>query len=44
MLLKLINSGKFSQLAKRAALGDRQKFERAMAKVADVAPPEYDAL
>lgn len=31
-------------LAKRAARGDRTKFEAAMAKVADVEPEEYDRL
>ena len=31
-------------LAKRAARGDRAKFEAAMAKVADVEPEEYDRL
>jgi len=29
-------------LEARAQRGDRQKFERAMAKVADVEPEEYD--
>jgi len=31
-------------LAMRAARGDRAKFERAMAKVADVEPEEHDRL
>jgi hypothetical protein len=31
-------------LAKRAARGDRAKFEAAMAKVADIEPEEYDRL
>lgn len=31
-------------LARRAARGDRTKFEAAMAKVADVEPEEYDRL
>jgi predicted transcriptional regulator len=31
-------------LLKRAARGDRAKFERAMDKVADVEPPPYDLL
>ncbi|MBI3422264.1 MAG: toxin-antitoxin system HicB family antitoxin [Acidobacteria bacterium] len=31
-------------LGKRAKRGDRKKFQRAMAKVADVAPDERDRL
>jgi len=31
-------------LETRAQRGDRQKFERAMSKVADVEPEEYDRL
>lgn len=31
-------------LARRAARGDRTKFEAAMAKVPDVEPEEYDRL
>jgi len=31
-------------LEKRAKRGDREKFERAMAKVAKVEPEEYDRL
>lgn len=31
-------------LQQRAARGDRQKFEQAMAHVADVEPEEYDRL
>jgi hypothetical protein len=31
-------------LVKRAARGDRAKFEAAMAKVADVEPEEFDRL
>jgi hypothetical protein len=31
-------------LSKRAARGDRAKFEAAMAKVPDVEPEEYDRL
>lgn len=31
-------------LETRAALGDRKKFERAMSKVAQVEPEEYDRL
>jgi len=31
-------------LEARAQRGDRQKFERAMSKVADVEPEEYDRL
>lgn len=29
-------------LAKRAERGSRQKFEAAMAQVADIEPPDYD--
>lgn len=31
-------------LEERARRGDRARFEQAMRKVADVPPPEYDAL
>jgi hypothetical protein len=31
-------------LARRAARGDRAKFEAAMAKVADIEPEDYDRL
>jgi hypothetical protein len=31
-------------LQERAKRGDRAKFERAMAKVADIEPEEYDKL
>ena len=31
-------------IQERARRGDREAFERAMAKVADVEPPAYDTL
>ena len=39
---RLFSSQKASSYQARAKLGDRKKFEKALAKVADTEPEDYD--